>query len=108
MPSGIVSERHKSGGGYQCTRISETHEDMHPQFRSAGHIPHQVSHAGNERTDDEYPPSQVLEPLLDSSDLLIVYRKPPSVSPNDKITRGPAQEIAHRQTTGAADCCDGQ
>src|SRR5215831_15879387 len=107
MPSGVVSERHKRGGGYQRARISKSHEDMHPQFRCAGDITHKVPHAWNKGTYHEHPPSQILKPLLDSGDLLIVYGKPSSVAANDEITRGPSQKIAHSQTTSAADCCNG-
>jgi hypothetical protein len=74
VASGEVSERYETGRRNQSAGVRETHEDTDTQFRSAGHIAHQVPHPGNERTHHEHPAAQVLKPVLDALNLLVIDR----------------------------------
>jgi hypothetical protein len=55
------------------------------QFRGAGHVAHQIPHAGNERTDDEKPAAQVVEPMLGARKLFFIKREPLSIFTDHKV-----------------------
>src|SRR5204863_1454793 len=64
VPSYVVSKCYESGRRNQRSEISETHKGLHSQLRSARNIAHQVPHTWNERSYNEHPTAQILEPVL--------------------------------------------
>jgi len=80
---------------------------MQPQFRGSGDVAHQIPHSGNERSHNKHPSAQIMKPVLGPPNLLIVYRKPMPVPPDEEATRCSAKYITHGKAPSAPESGDG-